>query len=202
MSEKTSKSKRQILDAAAECFMTLGADVASIDDIAHSLGSTKGRIYHHFASKGALVNAVRLRATMITFDAVSPVIDDAKSPTDNFRAMAYSHVLAVLGSLRYHKVVLQYHGARRTKPIATPERSSVEKVHALRKEYENLFRGVLDAGMRAGEFKDQNLSVALHSVLIFMNSPVFWYMPRKGEPETTHHDIATQLADMALAALC
>ena len=40
--------KGRILDAAAHAFATNGVDQTSIDDIAHDLGATKGKIYHNF----------------------------------------------------------------------------------------------------------------------------------------------------------
>ncbi len=201
MFEELSKTKSEILDAAANCFMTMGSDVASIDDVAHSLGATKGRIYHHFSSKGALTSAVRIRATMFTLDAVTPVFDSQKTPSENFRAMAYTHVLTVLGTLPYHKVVLQQSGLKNTKSTTPHERDLLTKIHDLRGQYEDLFRAVLKAGMQQQEFRQQNLSIALHGVLLLLNSSVFWYVPREKEPKTTRHDVADQLADMALAAL-
>ncbi len=201
MFEELSKTKSEILDAAASCFMAMGSDVASIDDVAHSLGATKGRIYHHFPSKGALTSAVRIRATMFTLEAVTPVVDSAKTPSENFRAMAYTHVLTVLGTLPYHKVVLQHAGMRTPKSITAHERELLAEIHSLRTQYEDLFRTVVKAGMQQQEFRQQNLSVALHAVLLLLNSSVFWYIPRDGEQKTTRHDIAEQLSGMALAAL-
>lgn len=201
MFTELSKSKSAILDAAANCFMAMGSDVASIDDVAHSLGSTKGRIYHHFPSKGALTSAVRIRATMFTLDAVTPVIDNKKTPSENLRTMAYTHVLTVLETLPYHKVVLQYTGSKVAKSTTAYERDLLTKIHGLRSQYEDLFRAVLEAGIQQQEFRQQNLPVALYGILLLLNSSIFWYMPRDEEAGTTPHDIADQLAGMAVAAL-
>lgn len=201
MSNELSEAKSEILDAAAKCFMAMGSDVASIDDVAHSLGATKGRIYHHFSSKGALTSAVRIRATMFTLDAVKPVIDSQKTPSENFHAMAYTHVLTVLETLPYHKVVLQHSGLKTAKSTTAHERDLLTEIHTLRGQYEDLFRTVLKAGMQQQEFRQQNLSIALHGVLLLLNSSVFWYIPRDKEPKAICHDVAKQLANMALAAL-
>lgn len=201
MFEEISKSKSAIIDAAAKCFMEMGSDVASIDDIAHSLGSTRGRIYHHFPSKGALTSAVRMRATLFTWDAVTQVIDTQKTASENFRVMAHTHVLTVLNSLPYHKVVLQHYGLQSAKSTTEYERDLLTEIHALRRQYEDLFREALQTGMQQQEFRQQNVSVALHSVLLLLNSPVFWYLPRDNDSETTRDDIADQLSHMALASL-
>lgn len=190
-----------ILDAAADCFMELGARIASVDDIARRLGATKGRIYHHFASKGALLGAVRLRAPEFTRQAVAPVIDASLPPAENFHNMARAHVRAVLRTLPYHKVVLQHYPGLRPKTETVADREMEQRIARAVSSYEDLFREVIRKGMATGEFRRQNLSIALHSVLLLLNSPVYWYRPRDGEPAAFAEEVAGQLADMGLAAL-
>ncbi|MGD9863611.1 MAG: TetR family transcriptional regulator [Pseudodonghicola sp.] len=200
-SDPNSAPHGDILDAAAECFMELGARIASVDDIARRLGATKGRIYHHFASKGALLGAVRLRAPEFTRQAVTPVIDDSLPPGQNFRNMARAHVHAVLTTLPYHKVVLQHYPGLRPKTETVADREMEQRIAEAVSSYEDLFRAVIRQGMEQGEFRCQNLSIALHSVLLLLNSPVHWYTPRDGEPADFIDQVAEQLADMGVAAL-
>ena len=202
MSETATEPQNEILDAAAACFMKLGVRVASVDDIARSLGSTKGRIYHHFASKGMLLGAVRLQAPEFTRQAVTPVIDDSLPPGRNFHNMALAHVDAVFETLPYHKVVMQHYTGLEAKSASAADRAMEAQILDAKSRYEDLFRAVIRKGMERGEFRRQNLSVALHSVLILLNAPVFWYSPRPDEPEGFTAGVARQLADMALAALC
>lgn len=191
-----------ILDAAANCFMEMGARVASVDAIARRLGATKGRIYHHFASKGALLGAVRLRAPEFTRQAVLPVIDNALPPDQNFHKMAQAHVGAVLGSLPYHKVVLQhYYPGLHPRTDTDADREMERQIAQAVSSYEDLFREVIRHGMAQGAFRRQNLSIALHSVLLLLNSPVYWYTPREGEPPEFAKQVARQLADMGVASL-
>lgn len=201
MLEKMSTSKTEILNAAAEQFMILGADVASVDDIARHLGSTKGRVYHHFASRGSLLSAVRMQAVQFTFRAVLPVIDKTIAPKENFHTMAVCHVLAVLNSLPFHKVILQHYHTVSAKSTTAYERGLLEEIGAERHRYEDLFRDVIERGIACGEFKKQNLSIAMHSVLTLLNAPIFWFTPRPNDDDNLRGKIANQLADMALAAL-
>lgn len=201
MSETIPQPQVEILDAAATCFMKLGVSVASVDDIARSIGSTKGRIYHHFTSKGALLGAVRLQAPEFTRRAVTPVIDDSLPPRENFHKMAQAHVAAVFETLPYHKVVMQHYTGLESKSASDADRAMEARILAAKSSYEDLFRKVIQKGMEQGEFRRQNLSVALHSVLILLNAPVFWYSPRPDEPEGFAAGVVRQLADMAVAAL-
>uniref|UniRef100_A0A2A4Z688 TetR family transcriptional regulator n=1 Tax=OCS116 cluster bacterium TaxID=2030921 RepID=A0A2A4Z688_9PROT len=201
MLEKSPSSKTEILDAAATCFMTLGSDVASIDDIARSLGATKGRIYHHYSSKGALLSAVRMRAVKFTLNAVTPIIDVQKTPVENLRKMAYTHVLTVLETLPYHRVVLQHYRKNAAKSTTDYERQLISEIDAERTLYENLFRDVINQGMTNDNFIKRDISVALHSVLLMLNSPIFWFTPLKENKRKNRQEIASQLADMAVACL-
>lgn len=198
---KLSTSKAEILDAAAEVFMSLGADNASIDDVARHLGATKGRVYHHFPSKGVLLAEVCLRASDFVRKKVPPVIVGTDSPEQKLRAMVLTHVPEVLRTLPYHKVIIQSYVGMKQKSTTEQERALFAQIHKERKDYENLFRKVLQSGMDDGSFRKQNTSVALHSVLLLINAPVFWYRPREDQPEEFVANLSQQLADMAVASL-
>ena len=45
------QARREILEAAAACFMEQGFHATSIDVVARRMGATKGRVYHHYQSK-------------------------------------------------------------------------------------------------------------------------------------------------------
>ncbi|WP_223229286.1 TetR/AcrR family transcriptional regulator [Shimia marina] len=198
---KMSRAKSEVLDAAAEVFMTLGAEAASIDDVARHLGATKGRIYHHFPSKGVLLAEVCLRAADFAHRAVHPVLDPDLPPDVQLRQMVCAHIPAVLGSLPYHKVILQSFVGMSQKSTTALERSLLADIRQERKAYETLFRDVISRGMACGAFRSQNISVALHSVLLMVNAPVFWYQPRAEDSTDFMTDLSEQLADMAVAAL-
>lgn len=196
-----SKSKAEILDAAAEVFMRVGADAASIDDVARHLGATKGRIYHHFPSKGVLLAEVCLRAADFVHEVVGPAVDPDATPEANLRKMVEIHIPEVLRTLAYHKVIIQSYVGINLKSTTPLERDLFKKIRIERRRYEDIYRGILRAGMDDGSFRTQNLSVALQSVLLLINAPVFWYRPRADDPAEFVADLAAQLADMAVAAL-
>ena len=201
MAPAMSASKSEILDAAAVVFMDLGVDVASIDDIARYLGSTKGRIYHHFASKGVLLSEVCLRAADFTYRKVAPVIDRDAAPDENLRNMILAHVPEVLRTLPYHKVIRQTYTGINQKSTTQVERDFHQRIHAERDRYEGLFRAELRRGMADGCFRQQNETIALHGILLLVNAPVIWYTPREDEPDGFSSEIARQTADMAVRAL-
>ncbi len=201
MIEELSRSQQEILDAAAECFMKMGPDVASIDDIAGLLGSTKGRIYHHFRSKGELLYAVRLRSVSLLLEKVSPIAAQDLAPLEKLRAMSVAHVLRILKFLSYHRVVSEdtrmfFRGSAKPR-----EKEMVEKIIEMRRSYENLYRKVLSQGIEGGVFAKQSISITLHSIIILMNGPCFWYTPRPEQTEEDLEEIACSVSDLVLRAV-
>jgi AcrR family transcriptional regulator len=201
MLEQISRSKSEILDAAAHCFMMLGAEAASVDDIAAQLGSTKGRIYHHFSSKGALLAAVQLRAAGFTHRAVEKVVDPSLPAIGSLDKMARSHIYEVLNSLPYHKVILQTYSGARAKAVTEVERALQDKLRSGQRQYELLFRREVARGMAEGSFASRNLTVAVAGLLLILNSPVFWYRPERGASQEFIDTIARDVSAMALASL-
>ena len=68
-----------LLDAAEEVFAEKGFTPATLDDIAHTAGYTKGAIYKHFAAKEDLFLAVSDRYWRRYFDNFAEVLSAAPS---------------------------------------------------------------------------------------------------------------------------
>ncbi|MGW0732466.1 TetR/AcrR family transcriptional regulator [Streptomyces sp. NPDC002851] len=55
---QASQTRQLLLEAAARVFARRGYSRATIDDVAAEAGASKGAVYHHFASKRALFQAL------------------------------------------------------------------------------------------------------------------------------------------------
>ena len=73
------RTRSLLLDAAEEVFAEKGFTPASLDDIAHAAGYTKGAIYKHFATKEDLFLAVSDRYWRRYFDNFAEVHVDGDS---------------------------------------------------------------------------------------------------------------------------
>ena len=77
--EEALETREQVLDAAEQVFRERGVGHASLAEVADAAGVTRGAIYHHFASKAELFEAMLARAEMpldAAFDAPQlPVAD-------------------------------------------------------------------------------------------------------------------------------
>jgi AcrR family transcriptional regulator len=56
--ERSEATRRAVLEAATRRFGEAGFDAVTVDEIAAAAGVAKGAVYHHFASKEALFEAV------------------------------------------------------------------------------------------------------------------------------------------------
>lgn len=56
----TQRRKQAILDAALECFATMGYDQTTLADIRSRAGASTGSIYHHFGSKERIAASLYL----------------------------------------------------------------------------------------------------------------------------------------------
>src|SRR6476646_12275360 len=66
-----------LLDAAEEVFAEKGFTTATLDDIAHAAGYTKGAIYKHFATKEGLFLAASDRYWRRYFDNFAEVMSSS-----------------------------------------------------------------------------------------------------------------------------
>lgn len=62
-SERTASTRGRVLDAAEELFAEQGYDATSIEDILTAAQISRGALYHHFASKQAVFEAVFQRVS-------------------------------------------------------------------------------------------------------------------------------------------
>ena len=62
--EEAQETREQVLDAAEQVFRERGVGHASLAEVADAAGVTRGAIYHHFASKAELFEAMLARAEM------------------------------------------------------------------------------------------------------------------------------------------
>ncbi len=197
----TKAPPEQVLDAAATCFMEKGYAGTSLDDVARHMGATKGRIYHYFASKSALLHAVRKRAMALNFAAIRPAYESDLRPVEKFRAMAMAHAVNMMREQAYQKALFDRIHLHITGGQFAVDDAQLQEFMADRRAFENMFRDVLNAGQAAGEFRIETISFALHTVITMLNSTLYWYRPRAGESDEIIREIAAELVDMATRAL-
>jgi len=85
--ERAIRTRAAIIERGADVFAERGYEAASLNDIARSLGLTKGAFYFHFASKEALALAVfRVKQTQLA-ERLRAVADEQPNALDGLLAL-------------------------------------------------------------------------------------------------------------------
>ncbi|MGU3431955.1 TetR/AcrR family transcriptional regulator [Actinomycetes bacterium M1A6_2h] len=193
--------KRRILDAAAEAFMNQGFGSTTIDDIAESVGATKGLVYYHFRSKfDIFLAAYELGMTQVG-EQVAPAARAAGSGLERLRSMSIEHVVNLMSDLKYHHVV--HLGVREQSSVALKprQRDSLSALNDLRRDYERLFLEVMGDGMADGSIRTFNAPLATRTLLSSLNAVDAWYRPKPDQTLEAVRALATDIVDLLVGGL-
>lgn len=194
-----------ILDAAAKVFAARGYDGASIDDVAAELGSTKGRIYHYWSGKPALLAAVQQRGIERTMLMVEPIAADAAlSAIERLERMVRAHIACVVGDLDYQRVLFQgidnYAPSARTRP----DLAAIDaQINQLRRRYEKLFTDLVDQGQQDGTVAGSDAVLTTRALLGTLNWVCVWHRRPTDELLRAERDAHTihELSEFAIRGL-
>ena len=199
--EGAESSRADILDTAATCFMERGYTETTMDDIARSLGATKGRVYHHFRSKADILAAIFRIGMDGNFAAVEPCMTQGGPASQRWKTMARAHALRMLTTKPYQRMV--WVGVKiLLRGATTPEqRHEFEHLLQRRSEYSSMFRQTILQGRDEGDFDFDDVSVSNQLMFVVLNSPIFWYAPRPGETRADVEILASQVVRAAFRGL-
>lgn len=190
-----------ILNAAAHCFMDRGYSATSIDDVARRLGATKGRIYHHYRSKADLFFDVFRYGMQMNFDVVTPIADSPRPTLEKLRDMTKTHCVAMIRTQHFQRCVWEGVELLQRGATTPEQREVLIELQAMRDNYAEIFRTVLEAAKREGIAAFESSSIALQLMFMSLNSPLFWYREREGQDASTIEHIASQCTLFALRGL-
>ena len=162
--------QQTVLRRAIALFNQQGYDGTSMGDLARELGISKSAIYHHVASKEALLSAALDEAlgelTAAVDTAVTPSPD--RTAHDRLRAVVHESVRILVSHLPAVTLLLRVHG------------NSEVELAALRRrrELDDKLASLVAAAAAEGSVRD-DLPPELVSRLLFgvVNSLIEWYDP-------------------------
>lgn len=195
------RSRSEILRAAANCFMQRGYTASSIDDVARSLGATKGMIYHHYPSKADMFADVFRVGMEMNFAAIEPYRSLSGSAAQRWREMALVHVIQMITTKPFQRVV--WEGVSMyLRGATTPEQRTVfEDLLEYRRTYGCIFRDLIAKARDEGDFQFESIGLTEQVMFLTLNSPLFWYSPRPGETGKDIEKIASQVVTFAYRGL-
>ncbi|WP_339770729.1 TetR/AcrR family transcriptional regulator [uncultured Pseudosulfitobacter sp.] len=201
LSRRSIESQQQIIHAAAVCFMQHGLEKATVDEIAHVLGSTKGRVYHHFASKNEIYFAVYRQAMEYCFDAVLPLLEQDIPAPEKLTRMATAHGHVMMDTLPFQRTIRLGVDVYLRGSATEAERKVLADLIAMRNDYEALYRAVLQQGQDAGTLSVPSVALAGRVIMGALNGLVDWYRVRPDQTRADRDKIAVSLAGLIVGGL-
>lgn len=159
----------EILDAAARLFKEKGFHATSMRDIAAAVGMQKGSLYYHITSKEELLFRISHDAINAIIARLEEIAAAPLCPTEKLRQAIENHVLTLCDRLDLLSVFLK------ESKILTAEQQA--QILERRKRYEELFEGILEEGIAAGEFRVVDVPVVAVGLLGMLNWMHQWYRP-------------------------
>lgn len=183
--------REAVLRTAIELFNRRGFDATSISDLAAELGVTKSAVYHHFASKEALLAAALDEALERLSAAVeaAAVATDGQRSSVRLRTTVEAAVRILAGHLPAVTLLLRVRGN------SDVERAAMERRRHIDDRLAALVRQAADDGDLR---RDVDPDIISRLVFGMVNSLVEWYRP--GGP--LHEDaLAAMISSVLLEGL-
>jgi AcrR family transcriptional regulator len=189
--------REEILRAAALAFMKRGYNGTSIDDIADQLKATKGRVYHYYRTKQAIYLDVRRAQLSRLLQALEEAAAEPGSPDERLRRMIETQIGLVESDRPAMYLAL---GSRFVDvPIEVNDdlAKALDQIEAMRHRLEDMFRVVVEEGVRAGVFRKVNATIVAKTCLSAGQMTVLWLhdFPLSAE------QVAAEMADHLLTGL-
>ncbi len=180
----------EIVSAAAQVFATDGYGNVGMREIAESVGIRGASLYHHFSSKEEILYAICLAVTKEPVEHNLPLLDAAGTPTERLTALVRAHVRHLL-----HRRV-EYLVGLHEKASLTPEHRT--EIDGYLHYYNRRVRDVLTAGMRSGEFRELNPSLASLGILDMLNGVSGWI---RGTDDSDTDEVVATYTTLLFAGL-
>jgi len=194
--------RAEILQAAAVAFMQRGYAATSIDDVADSLGATKGRIYHYYRSKTDIFIDIHLEALRVLLDRVGAIaLRHDLDPATRLYAMCREHALTFMTTISYQKSTILGLNRFLLSITAPYQHDATRYVQQLRDEYENLFVSTVIEGIEKGDFAKIDPRFATKPLLGALNWANIWFEPSSDRELSDIDTIADCLAEYCVKAL-
>lgn len=181
--------REAILRSVANALRNSRLSSLTIQDIADELGMTKGNLYYYFKDKQEILFYCHMRSMEISLLALHEATQSCGSPADKLRILLTHHIRGVVDE--GFGAILQ---------TDLESLSAERRKHYVRKrdELERGVRGLIEDGVRQGQFECRNVKLTGFAILGAVNWVPKWYHPGGA---FTPQQIAEELTEYFLRGL-
>lgn len=159
----------RLREAALRLFAQHGYAAVSMRQIAAEVGVQAGAIYNYVDDKQMLLVGLMEGHMEELLAACAEAVPDQGDPRARLEAFTRFHIRFHL--TRGEAVFLAYNELRSLEP------ENFARIEALRKAYEQVLEGILDAGQAAGVFGLRDTRVAAKALIALLTGLSTWYRP-------------------------
>lgn len=168
--EEAQRRYRDILERSAQVICSGGFDGTSMQAVAEACGLTKAGLYHHVATKEALLLAIMDYGMDLFEERVLAQVRGIKDPLERLRAcMARNVELVTQGSSKEVTIILHEH--------LTLTGEAQAKINARKKSYVRFLEAGFREAQEQGLIRKVNPTIAAFSFLGTVLWTYKWYRP-------------------------
>ncbi|WP_084965877.1 TetR/AcrR family transcriptional regulator [Thermoactinospora rubra] len=190
VAEPPSSTEQRLMEAAGALFASKGYSAVGIREIAREAGLTIGSLYHYASSKEDLfLKLMRRNYARVTARAREAAATGS-TPAERLANLVRAHVLAEVSDSEVWRL------NRSELEVISPEARA--ELVALRDEFEQIWRRVIEDGVADGSFAPEDPVLARFSIIQMCNGVALWYRP---DGRLTLDEISDVISRQALALL-
>jgi len=189
MATATLSTKQNIRKTAQRLFRERGYAAIGMRELAKEVGIEAPSIYNHYKGKDDILREICFDIAGQFFKALESVNGEEK-PSRRLRAYIKAHIGVIAKNIEASDVFFH-------------EWMFLEGVHLtkfkkLRYDYEQMFREVIEKGIKKGDFKSMNTRLIILTIFSAINATYDLY---KSNEKLTQEEIAEQITDLLLKGL-
>jgi len=183
-------TRDELIETAAQVFRQKGYHGASMEDIAAAVNLRKASLYHHFSSKQEILLGILDRALQLLLEKISAITEQNIPADKKLRLMIRQYLQILAENVDLAAVLLFEHRAleRRQHARHVPNRD----------KFESLWKNVIAEGVRAKQFRCDDISLTARALLGQLNWTITWFHDDGG---LTIEQISDKYSDLLLNGL-
>lgn len=164
------KTLAAIHEAGLQLIYAKGYDAMSLRDLAAKVGLQPGSLYNHITTKQDLLYSLIHNHMIALHERIGEALAGITDPRQRLEAFVAFH--------------LTYHIERKREVfIGSAELRSLEpknrrRIVTQRRAYEDILADILTAGVKAKQFKTDDIRVSTYAILAMLTGICTWYSPK------------------------
>lgn len=190
MATATLSTRQNIRQTAEKLFRERGYAAIGMRELAKEVGIEAPSIYNHYKGKDDILREICFDIADQFFKAFTEAERVDEKPSKKIKAVIKAHINVIAENIEASEVFFH--------EWMFLEEPHLSKFKKLRHEYEQLFRDVVEKGVKRGDFKKANSKLVVFTIFSALNATYDLY---KSTERLTQEEIAEEISNLLLKGL-